>query len=110
MIRSAGYSLTLGGGCSASCGIDPKIQKTFSDQLKRILRWLKISPELLGSIQQNFNCAKLLCFLVVFLNTFRPTIVHRFLIKATIEERMQMMLKTVERRYVSQLGEFKNII
>uniref|UniRef100_A0A8C3S5C4 E3 ubiquitin-protein ligase SHPRH n=1 Tax=Chelydra serpentina TaxID=8475 RepID=A0A8C3S5C4_CHESE len=27
----------------------------------------------------------------------KPTIVHRFLIKATIEERMQMMLKTVER-------------
>uniref|UniRef100_A0A8C3HUZ3 SNF2 histone linker PHD RING helicase n=1 Tax=Chrysemys picta bellii TaxID=8478 RepID=A0A8C3HUZ3_CHRPI len=30
----------------------------------------------------------------------KPTIVHRFLIKATIEERMQMMLKTVERRYI----------
>lgn len=35
-----------------------------------------------------------------FLNTFRSTIVHRFLIKATIEERMQTMLKTVDRRYV----------
>lgn len=31
---------------------------------------------------------------------FRSTIVHRFLIKATIEERMQTMLKTVDRRYV----------
>ncbi|XP_032001942.1 E3 ubiquitin-protein ligase SHPRH isoform X2 [Hylobates moloch] len=29
----------------------------------------------------------------------KPTIVHRFLIKATIEERMQAMLKTAERRY-----------
>nr|XP_006111361.1 E3 ubiquitin-protein ligase SHPRH [Pelodiscus sinensis] len=31
----------------------------------------------------------------------KPTIVHRFLIKATIEERMQMMLKTVERSHTS---------
>uniref|UniRef100_A0A8C3Y9F8 E3 ubiquitin-protein ligase SHPRH n=1 Tax=Catharus ustulatus TaxID=91951 RepID=A0A8C3Y9F8_CATUS len=30
----------------------------------------------------------------------KSTIVHRFLIKATIEERMQTMLKTVDRRYV----------
>ncbi|XP_034964701.1 E3 ubiquitin-protein ligase SHPRH isoform X4 [Zootoca vivipara] len=31
----------------------------------------------------------------------KPTIVHRFLIKATIEERMQTMLKTVERSHSS---------
>ncbi|XP_067398466.1 E3 ubiquitin-protein ligase SHPRH isoform X2 [Emydura macquarii macquarii] len=31
----------------------------------------------------------------------KSTIVHRFLIKATIEERMQMMLKTVERSHTS---------
>lgn len=37
---------------------------------------------------------------------FRSTIVHRFLIKATIEERMQTMLKTVDRRYV--LNFFKH--
>ncbi|XP_069811452.1 E3 ubiquitin-protein ligase SHPRH isoform X2 [Dendropsophus ebraccatus] len=30
----------------------------------------------------------------------KATIVHRFLIKATIEERMQAMLKTVDRRYL----------
>ncbi|KAM9382695.1 E3 ubiquitin-protein ligase SHPRH isoform 2-T2 [Phaethornis superciliosus] len=31
----------------------------------------------------------------------KPTIVHRFLIKATIEERMQTMLKTVDRSHTS---------
>ncbi|KTF84420.1 hypothetical protein cypCar_00008846 [Cyprinus carpio] len=31
----------------------------------------------------------------------KPTFVHRFLIKSTIEERMQAMLKTAEKRYVS---------
>ncbi|NWU68810.1 SHPRH ligase, partial [Pterocles burchelli] len=31
----------------------------------------------------------------------KPTIVHRFLIKATIEEKMQVMLKTVDRSHVS---------
>ncbi|KAI5193916.1 E3 ubiquitin-protein ligase SHPRH [Manis pentadactyla] len=30
----------------------------------------------------------------------KPTVVHRFLIKATIEERMQAMLKTTERRHM----------
>uniref|UniRef100_A0A8C0HRQ0 E3 ubiquitin-protein ligase SHPRH n=1 Tax=Buteo japonicus TaxID=224669 RepID=A0A8C0HRQ0_9AVES len=32
----------------------------------------------------------------------KSTIVHRFLIKATIEERMQTMLKTVDRRYTQK--------
>ncbi|XP_037698189.1 E3 ubiquitin-protein ligase SHPRH [Choloepus didactylus] len=35
----------------------------------------------------------------------KPTIVHRFLIKATIEERMQAMLKTVERSHTSPSGK-----
>lgn len=41
-----------------------------------------------------------LSYFSFLLNAFRSTIVHRFLIKATIEERMQTMLKTVDRRYV----------
>lgn len=35
----------------------------------------------------------------------KPTIVHRFLIKATIEERMQAMLKTAERSHTSSSGK-----
>ncbi|XP_076999512.1 E3 ubiquitin-protein ligase SHPRH isoform X1 [Tamandua tetradactyla] len=35
----------------------------------------------------------------------KPTIVHRFLIKATIEERMQAMLKTAERSHTSPSGK-----
>uniref|UniRef100_A0A8C5L3Q3 E3 ubiquitin-protein ligase SHPRH n=1 Tax=Jaculus jaculus TaxID=51337 RepID=A0A8C5L3Q3_JACJA len=35
----------------------------------------------------------------------KPTIVHRFLIKATIEERMQTMLKTAERSLTSPSGK-----
>ncbi|XP_076782966.1 E3 ubiquitin-protein ligase SHPRH isoform X1 [Arvicanthis niloticus] len=35
----------------------------------------------------------------------KPTIVHRFLIKATIEERMQAMLKTAERSHPSSSGK-----
>ncbi|KAI2544174.1 SHPRH isoform 11, partial [Pan troglodytes] len=36
----------------------------------------------------------------------KPTIVHRFLIKATIEERMQAMLKTAERRFFEEQALF----
>lgn len=36
-------------------------------------------------------------FSCCFLST-RPTFVHRFLIRSTIEERMQAMLKTAEKR------------
>ncbi|XP_069866789.1 E3 ubiquitin-protein ligase SHPRH isoform X1 [Dipodomys merriami] len=35
----------------------------------------------------------------------KPTIVHRFLIKATIEERMQTMLKTAERSHTNSSGK-----
>uniref|UniRef100_A0A8C0ZVD3 E3 ubiquitin-protein ligase SHPRH n=1 Tax=Castor canadensis TaxID=51338 RepID=A0A8C0ZVD3_CASCN len=35
----------------------------------------------------------------------KPTIVHRFLIKATIEERMQTMLKTAERSHTNPSGK-----
>ncbi|XP_004673973.1 PREDICTED: E3 ubiquitin-protein ligase SHPRH [Condylura cristata] len=35
----------------------------------------------------------------------KPTIVHRFLIKATIEERMQAMLKTAERSHTNSSGK-----
>uniref|UniRef100_H0VRT6 E3 ubiquitin-protein ligase SHPRH n=1 Tax=Cavia porcellus TaxID=10141 RepID=H0VRT6_CAVPO len=35
----------------------------------------------------------------------KPTIVHRFLIKATIEERMQTMLKTAERSHMNSSGK-----
>uniref|UniRef100_A0A669E891 SNF2 histone linker PHD RING helicase n=1 Tax=Oreochromis niloticus TaxID=8128 RepID=A0A669E891_ORENI len=35
----------------------------------------------------------------------KPTFVHRFLIKSTIEERMQAMLKTAEKRWVSVLND-----
>lgn len=35
----------------------------------------------------------------------KPTIVHRFLIKSTIEERMQAMLKTAERSHTNSSGK-----
>lgn len=72
-----------------------KIQWCFFSTLTIISVRQKCSLELW---QYSITCAHFWsCFL--FLNTCRSTIVHRFLIKATIEERMQTMLKTVDRRY-----------